>query len=453
MSGPASQRAEESVLGAVLRDEETRIEVIASMLEPEHFHFRPYRIAYEEVVERYYADDTIDALTVAEAVSKRVAPMLKVDEREAVDKIVALAQPTGADTTTVTEHAKVIKRHADYRELMSLTQRAQQAIGEESMDPDQIAGALSVAATKVATNNARVLETFSYLSLGRRWVERTKREIAARQAGVELGVFFGIRGIDAITKGLRPTELMILGGEPGVGKSGLAWVMAENFAKRQMRKPEDQRVGTLVASLEMGEDPSSTRLAMSVSRVDGERLRLGTLTGTELMDAARQWAGQKDLPLHFNHSGRLRQSQLKAVIVEAIRKFNVGLVVIDHFRFIQTDEKFVNSAEADDEIVLFLKSSLAKELNIAVVCLAHTIKTIERADKRPRMSDLRGSGMISAFADFIAFLYHPWMYATKKQQNEGLVSREDYEVIFEKARHSAKDVGEVYMDLSTMQIH
>jgi replicative DNA helicase len=146
----------------------------------------------------------------------------------------------------------------------------------------------------------------------------------------------------------------------------------------------------------------------------------------------------------------LKQSQVKALCADAIRRHKVGLVVIDHFRLIKTDERFSNPVDADEEIVKFLKANLAKDLNLAVVCLAHTKKG--DLDRRPVMDDLRGSGMISAFADVVAFPHSPWRHATQEQRERGQVAREDLEIIFDKLRSAATGTGELFVDMSRMEI-
>jgi replicative DNA helicase len=83
---------------------------------------------------------------------------------------------------------------------------------------------------------------------------------------------------------------------------------------------------------------------------------------------------------------------------------------------------------------------------VAVVCLAHTRKGIERADKRPRMSDLRGSGMIAAFADYVMLMFRPWQYATEKERNELKVHSTDAEMWSAKNRHGIDGMGEFYFD-------
>jgi replicative DNA helicase len=339
-AAPASQRAEESVIGALLRSENVRLDVIGSGLEASHFHFKPYRIAYEEIVERFYADEPIDPLLVAEAVGPSAASAWKLDEREAVDRLVGLSHLAADESVPTLEHARIIQRHAEYRALLSIASRAVDDALAQQEAPDAIAGALSAAATRIITGAMTRSELLSYADLGRRWTQAQRDEIAARAAGTELGAYFAIAAIDDYVKGLRPTELMILGGDPGVGKSGLAWAMARNFALRQMRKEPSRRVGTLILSLEMGEKMSSDRFAEIETGVEGEKLRTAAITVMELRDLAQRWARHRELPLYVNHSGELRESQVRALCVDAIRRHNVGLVIIDHFRFVKTDERY-----------------------------------------------------------------------------------------------------------------
>jgi replicative DNA helicase len=446
----ASQRAEEAILAIVMQSDEARVEIMASGLDAEHFHFSPYKRLFAEVTERYFADDTIDALSIAEAVAPQTSKLWKITEKEAVDKVVALSR--SAVDGIFQEHCKLIIQFADLRKLVKIATQAQIDVQEKAETAEVIAGRLSMQAARIAMGSMAASEMLSHAEAGRRWYRRSLQEVSAREAGQELGAFFKIKAIDSFTKGIRPSEVCIIAGEPGTGKSALAWGAVRNFARAQSKRPANGRVGALVLSMEMGESPSGTRIAQAASGIDGEKLRMGTLTRGELGIAARGWASEKEWPLWWNYSGRLRQSQVRAIVVEAVRRYNVGLVIIDHFRFLTTDEKFSKREDADDELVIFLKSNLAIELNLAVICLAHTVKSIQREDKRPMMSDLRGSGMIAAFVDFIAFVYHPYQYATVADRERGLVAREDYELIWEKGRQAAKGTGEFSMELSKMKI-
>jgi replicative DNA helicase len=445
----ASQRAEESVIGALMRSDIARVEIISSGLEADAFFYKPYRLAYDEIVERYFADDPIDPLTVAEAIGPRAAEQWRISEREAVDKLIALA--TTAFEGEPAEHVKIIRRHAELRELVTVAANALHAATYQEADPEDIAAELSAKATRIITGSlAQHSESYSYVDLGRRWTRKQQEAIEARAAGIKPGAHYRIDAVDHYTKGHRPGELFILGGEPGVGKSALGWGMARGFALTQMGQPIDRRIGTFVLSLEMAEEQSSSRFAQMESRTPGEKLRQGDLTRAELRSIAETWARNRDLPLWVNHAGELRETQIKALIIDQIRRHNVGVVIIDHFRFIKTDERFSNKNDADEEIVKFLKANLAKELNIAVVCLAHT-RDLE-AGQRPAMNDLRGSKMISAFADLVAFVYSPWRNASRSERERNVISREEFELIFAKVREGAEGTAELYMDLSTQTI-
>lgn len=451
-TNPASQRAEEAILGAILRDPEVAAEIIGAMLEPAHFYFKPYRLLFEEVVERFYGDESIDALLIAEKISKRAAVSWgNIEERAAIDRILALREARMEGTANPTELARVVKRHADYRSLLTLSDAIRRSVEEESDEPDTIASAASTDAMKIATDRLLHDETLSYLDQGKRFVADMRSAIATREAGIKLGVEFDLPAIDDFTGGLLPGELLILGGPPGAGKSAIAWYMARKFARTQVRRPPEERVGTLIGSFEMPERQSSSRLAQMISKIDGDKLRKGTLTTDELMSLARRWAKERDLPLYTNFSGYVRHAQLRAIAVESVRRYNVGLIIVDHFKFLKPDDRSLKPNEADDETVMFLKR-LALDLNCVIICLAHTVKGIQSADKRPTMTELRGSGMISAFADFVALMHRPYKHASQRERDEGAVSREDAELIWDKTRYAGEGTGEFEMDLSTMSI-
>jgi replicative DNA helicase len=252
---------------------------------------------------------------------------------------------------------------------------------------------------------------------------------------------------------VAPTELCLIGGEPGVGKSALTWEMALGFARKQMVKPKDKRIGTLVLSLEMALIGSSARLATSMAGVESTRLREGDISDDELNKIIRTWKNHEHLPMYWNFASNFRFSQLRALVVEAIRRYNVGVIIIDHFRMFDPDRRINNANQEDEAKARFLKESIAKDLNVAVICLAHTVKLRrELSDGRPHLSDLRGSGQVAAHADIVGFMYRPWMYATENEKLDGVISPTEAELIFRKNRNGALGTSEFFFDPGTMNI-
>jgi replicative DNA helicase len=295
-------------------------------------------------------------------------------------------------------------------------------------------------------------ELVSFADAGRAFVSAMRYAMTARAQGVELGAYFGLKAVDNFTKGMKPGELLMAGGEPGVGKSAVWWKAALTFARRQAKRPENMRLGTMIISLEMSPEPSNARFASMLSGVDGDRLREATLNNAELERIIARWREDKGVPLWMNYAPTLRASQLRALVSEGIRRHNVGVVVLDHFRMFDLDQRLDNKLDEDEEKVRFLKEQIAATLNVAVICLAHTRKPDPTSNGRPKMSDLRGSYQVAAHADFVSFIYRPKMYATKQEIDAGKFSDTDAEMIWAKNRHSGPGTADFYFDARSMLI-
>lgn len=450
---PHSDVAEASVVASLLGDPKTVPEVVGALLEPRHFFSPGYHLLFEEIVDSYYADDPLDSISVAQRCAKQLAVAWQLEEGDVVQRVTQLVERRKGVDGTVADHALLVRRYADYRALQELSLEVGRAVEAEDAAPDEIAAEASQTAMQIATSRVLTQEIISFEELGRRFVANQRRLMAARAQGIELGAYFGLPFVDNWVRGFQPTELWFLGGLPGAGKSALAWTAGYLFTRRQLRKPPEERVGAFVLSLEMGEKMSGARVAQTVGEMDGGSLREGKTTGDELRTLVDKWGEQKDLPLYFNHSSILRSTELLALVIEAIRKHNVGLIIIDHWRYLRMEGRFASKNEEDEEKVTFLKQRIAKDLNVAVICIAHVTKGSEqREGGRPKLSDLRGSGQISAEADIVSFVHRPWEYASDEQRASAQVSRTDAELIFEKNRQGLTGISRYYQDLSTMTI-
>lgn len=448
---PVSEEAESSTVGCLLAHPGEVGPVVGHLLEPRHFALAGYRVIYREIVESYYEDRPIDPLVVAEATGKTLERIWSCEEKDAVRTVVDLA--SGRPPDKAETYANLVKRDSDYRALLNLSDEIKRLVGNEEDQPEEVAGIASQRAMQIATDSLLTHDIVDYQSLGRNFVQSQRTLMAARAQGVELGAYFGLSFLDSFTRGFKPTELFILAGEPGAGKSAVGWTAGQRFAERQMRKPQDKRIGTLILSLEMGEEPSSGRVAQLVTGLDGGKLREGRTDEDELQRVILEWGKRKDIPLYFNFASAMKASQMRALIVESIRRHNVGLVIIDHMRYFDMDGRFQSKNEEDEEKAKFLKQRLAKDLNIAVMCLAHTTKGIDNTeDRRPKLTHLRGSGQIAAEADFVAMVYRPYNHAKRDDIEEGRVNRTDAEMIYVKNRHGLDGTAQFKFDPSTMTI-
>lgn len=452
---PHNRDAEASVVGQLLANPQTIGQVLATDLTPQHFYVDSLRRLYHEILSAYYADEPIDPVTIADSACAETPkePGLATvwgGEAEVTKRVRQLASQK-YDGTPVA-HAKLVKKHADARSLLMLCYDTEVAVWNADKDPEEIAGDVSQTAMQIATSSLLTHEIVSFEQLGRNFIRHQQMLMKARKDNVELGAYFGLDFIDNFTRGLRPTELMFLGGPPGAGKSAVSWTMGKLFAERQMRKPEELRIGALMLSLEMGQEPSNVRVAQALTGLDGGKLREGKTSDQDLAKVAAEWGKRKDLPLYFNFTSQLRLSQLRALVVEAIRRYNIGLLVIDHFKYVLSDRRYEKDLQEDEEKARFLKENIAKDLNLAVICLAHTTKGTSE-DGRPTLRDLRGSFMVAAHADFVGLVYRPYKDAKAKDIEDGKVKVTDAEMVWAKNRHGLEATHRFHFDPATMQIH
>lgn len=448
---PHSVEAERSVVGQIMAGG-TKVagEVIGSKLSPADFFNPANQVIYDAIYNAYFSDDPIDPLSIGEVGSKKLAKMWSCDEDDAIVRVRNMAQGQ-TFSGSVLDHGKVVKKHAHYRHILDLSRSAVREVAEEKRSPEEIAGIISHQAMRIATDSLLTHDLIGFGDLGRRYIQQAKKLMEARAKGIELGAYFGLPFLDRYMRGLQPTELYICAGEPGVGKSFVIWKAALKFAQRQeaqaLKTPGRKKIGTLVLSLEMGEGPSNIRLAQMLAKVDGAKLREGNPSTQEFGQVVAEWGKRRDIPLFFNFTSHLRASQMRALIVEAIRRHNVGLVVIDHMRYFDMDDRYENQTQEDEEKARFLKESIAKDLDCAVICIAHTTKGIENSpDRRPQLSHLRGSGQVAAHADFVSFVYRPFMYADDTDKIAGAIKETDAEMIWRKNRHSLDGIEPFYFN-------
>lgn len=449
---PVNSEAEWAVIGQMLAREKTIAEVVGAQLAVEDFFNPDARLIFETAVESFYAGEKVDPVLVGDRLRNPLARQWSCQESEVPQR---LYQRTAAfqHATGVLDHAKVVRRHADNRRLLNLMESAQREIAVGDKAPEEVGDMLATEAAAIIAGGRKRADILSFADVGREYVKYLKRLKMAREQGIELAVYTGLKFVDHWTKGIAPGELMLFAGDPGVGKSAVSWECVQGFARRQMSKAPDKRVASMVLSMEMGLEGSSARLATGMTRIEGDKLREGEISDDELSTIIRHWKNTQDLPLYWNFAPNFRMSQMRALIVEGIRRHNVGFVLIDHFRMFDPDRRINNANQEDEAKVRFLKEDIARDLNVGVMCLAHTVKLRRDSglgDGRPQLADLRGSGQVNAHADIIAFMYRPYMYATEDEKLDGSVELTQAEMIYRKNRAGGLGTAEFYFDPAIM---
>ncbi len=249
-------------------------------------------------------------------------------------------------------------------------------------------------------------------------------ELALQNGGHLSGITTGIDGINAKIGGLHRSDLTILAGRPGMGKTSLATNIAYSAAQRYARDIEDgiepgKSAGAAVAffSLEMSADQLATRILAEQSSISSENLRTGRISKQEFQQLARASGELSGLPLYIDDTPGLTIAALRTRARRLKRQKNVGMIVVDYLQLLQGSGKGSNDNRVQEisEISRGLKQ-LAKELHVPVLALSQLSRAVEqREDKRPQLSDLRESGSIEQDADIVLFVYRDDYYLQARQ--------------------------------------
>ena len=247
-------------------------------------------------------------------------------------------------------------------------------------------------------------------------------ERAFHRPGGVSGLSTGLRDLDKKTGGLHPSDLLILAGRPGMGKTALATKIAFGAAKSLMAEARDAdpnavpKSSIAIFSLEMSAEQLATRLLAEESRISGDRIRRGDI-GQKDFD--RFVAVSRDigsLPLQIDDTPAITMSAMRTRCRRLKRTKGLALIVVDYLQLMRPSlgTRPENRVQEISQITQGLKA-LAKELEVPVLALSQLSRAVEsREDKRPQLSDLRESGSIEQDADVVMFVYRDEYYLQQR---------------------------------------
>jgi replicative DNA helicase len=251
------------------------------------------------------------------------------------------------------------------------------------------------------------------------------------------GLSSGLRDLDAKTGGLHPSDLLILAGRPGMGKTALATKIAFGAAQALVRearaKSESEGVevmprGTVaIYSLEMSADQLATRLLSEASRISGDKIRRGDISQRDFDRFVEVSRELSVLPLVIDDTPAITISALRTRCRRLKRTRGLELVVVDYLQLMRPA-----AGTRPDSRVLEISmitqglKAIAKELSVPVIALSQLSRAVEsREDKRPQLSDLRESGSIEQDADMVMFVYRDEYYEAQRAPKQTGSESED----------------------------
>jgi len=378
---PHNLQAEESLLGAMLLSRDAIVAAVEVQLSADDFYKPAHGHVFDAVTSLYAQGDPADPVTVAESLSR--AGVLEAIGGPAI--LIGLQAGTPS-IGNAGRYARIIEEHSLLRRLI----RVAGDIAEMGYSvPEDVANAVDeaeamifdVAQRRVTDSMANIRDLLSAQLDHLEALFERNQEIT--------GVPTGFIDLDRQLAGLQPSNLVIIGGRPGTGKTSFALGIAANAAL-------EARTPTLIFSLEMSHRELTQRMLCSEARVDATRMRNGKLLESDWPKISHAVGRLGESPIFIDDNPHLTIMEIRAKARRLKSREGLGLIIIDYMQLMSGRSNAENRQVEISEMSRGLKI-LARELNVPVIALSQLSRNLEgRADKRPILSDLRESGCMPA---------------------------------------------------------
>ena len=391
---PHSLESEESVLGAVLIDNEA-INSAVERVQADDFYRAAHRAIFQAMLSLSDAREPVDVITL----SQKLRSLGKLDEAGGIEYLSRLASavPSAAN---IGYYAKVVKEMSLRRRIIH---EASDIIEDAFKDSGDVENFLDTTEQRILNvSDYRISKSFYRVGELVQDSIKLVEQLYDRKEPIT-GAPTGFDRLDTMTAGFQPSDLIIIAARPSMGKTALALSICNHIGIHR---------GLVAAffSLEMSKEQIVLRMLCSEARVDNSKVRTGHLGERDfpkLVDAASRIA---EAPIYIDDTAALTISELRAKARRLHRETPLSVLMVDYLQLMRSPA-YSNSREQEISDISRSLKALAKELKIPVIALSQLNRSVEsRTDKRPIMSDLRESGAIEQDADVIMFIYRDEVY-------------------------------------------
>jgi replicative DNA helicase len=413
--------AEQSVLGTIILNNDYLAKVI-EILQPIFFYEPIHQKIYE-----YIINTTLKSNISSDSVTLK----LFFDNDDDLNDVGGSAYLTkllkiGAGIVDITDYANIIRDLAVKRKIVFISEDAIVNTYKNSSQVnsndllEKIEGDFFT--LSLMGNNDKTFVDVA--STARDAVQ--KIENAINREGDVSGIPSGINELDDVLGGFQNSNLIIIGGRPGMGKSALVTSFAHSASLHLLK--EKKSVG--IFSLEMSCEEIVERLLAMKTRIETTRFRNGKIDKTDFDKILMAQQDLSKLPIFIDETGSLSIATLKTRARRMIKQKKMGLMIVDYLQLMHGVTEQARSSKVLEigEITMGLKA-MAKEFNIPIIVLSQLSRAPEkgRPDKKPQLADLRDSGNIEQDADIVMFIHREEYYLKKEQPPAGDIKMQEWQ--------------------------
>ncbi|MCC6722826.1 MAG: replicative DNA helicase [Bacteroidia bacterium] len=399
---PQAKDLEEAVLGAMML-EKNAAEIVVDLLREDTFYEDTHKYIYRAIKELYEKAKPIDILTVTDELRKQGT----LDIAGGPFYVTKLTNKVSS-AAHIEYHTHILLQKYIQRQMINIAGEIGKKAFEDTTDAFEL---LDEAERNLFAIKNDTMKK-GHIPLGDILHKAIKNiELLKNNDNQLAGVPSGLSAIDKITGGWQKSDLIIIAGRPGMGKTAFVVSVARNAAV-EFNKP------VALFSLEMSSVQLVTRLISSESEISSEKIRRGDLNDVEWEVLSKKTEKLAEAPIFIDDTPSLSVFDFKAKARRLKSQHNIELIIVDYLQLMKGDDKNIGNREQEISYISRSLKSLAKELDIPVIALAQLSRKAEtRTESRPQLADLRESGSIEQDADLVGFIYRPEYYKIHQDEN------------------------------------
>ncbi len=391
---PHNVEAEEAILGSLLIDPDAIIR-ISTFLQPPDFYVERHNWVYQAILDLHEHRQPADLVTLSDDLERRG----QLEEIGGAAYLTSLVNVTPT-SIHVEYYARIVERTAVLRRLINAAGKIAQLAYQDTEDVAEVVDRAEEIIFGVSEQRVdrdlrpirSVLDDFY-----------DRIEYLHQHQGEVIGIPTGLADLDKLLGGLQRSDMVVLAGRPGMGKTSFALSLALQASRRWQKR-------VALFSLEMSDEQLVQRLVSAETGIDSQRLRLGNIKADEWTTFYQAIRLLSETSVFIDDTPAISALELRAKARRLHAEHGLDLLIVDYLQLMRGGARSENRQQEISFISRSIKA-LARELNIPVLALSQLSRQVEsRHDKRPMLSDLRESGSIEQDSDVVIFIYRDEIY-------------------------------------------
>jgi len=382
---------EEALIGSVLITPDAYVDA-APLVNAEDFYLHRNRWIWEAFIELFKSDSYFDVLTVKEALETSG----HLEDVGGLDYLISLTNRVPS-SQHAESYARNISALAVRRRLLTAANDIAKLAYRKDTGVDNVISDAEKAIFGVSQERYK-RDLVPIADAADDYLERLL--LNASIPGGVTGLETGLKAVDKALDGLQRSDLIIVAGRPGMGKTGFMIGIAKHVGLALKRN-------VAFFTLEMSAEQLIQRMIAQETNIDSQKLRSAKLSDSEAQEVVHALGVLSESRIFVDDTPAITPLQMRTKCRRMQMEIGLDLVIVDYLQLMSGDTRTENRVQEVSYISRYLKV-LARDLDVPVMAAAQLSRAVEqRQDKTPVLSDLRESGSLEQDADIVMFINRP----------------------------------------------